>query len=159
MIHHWGACQAPPVGGVDLVSGLRPLGFLVLDALSLIEDDAVKPASWVKQRTLLGKLVVQFWIVLVRTIPLFDMLVVLFPFRSDGSVRCEHDVVPLEVGEGKLFPMHQEDAQPMRSLQLLLDLMLPLLDKGNRANDQVGLWMSEAISFIRICLGEDMYIP
>jgi hypothetical protein len=67
------------------------------------------------------------------------MLVVTLPFLGEESIRGQHDVVFLQLGVGNFLSVEKEDAQAMSQLDLRLNLALPLLDKCDRANDQIGL--------------------
>lgn len=137
-IHHWCARQTPTIGSFQGMTSLGRLRFPVFDALRLIENDSVKCCfSRVEKRKFDGrravvKIKVSAGIFLVKSLQPFQ-------FFSNSPVGSQHDIVSKEIIDGCFLVVIYENGQPVSCCCLVLDLIFPLPNEGQWADNQVGL--------------------
>ena len=135
VVHHWCSRHAEAVLGVDHARTFGCLRRSVLDTLGLVQDDAIPERIRVDESTTLSFSGPSIWVVLFAECILLQFL----DLRGQAAVRGDDNVVVLEVSEILLFActvVSEHGKRMAASLDLLLDLLLPLSKQCYRGDDE-----------------------
>jgi hypothetical protein len=143
-VHHGRPCQTEAVSGLQAGTCARRDSDPVFDTLRLVENDPVELARYAQE----GKLLPHRSPVVIRAV-LFNLLI--YPFIAafhlgcKRTVGCEDNIKSPQIVPAQLSALTVDhvSAQSMAHLDLCSDLLFPLTNKSNRADDKRGLERSK----------------